>query len=135
MNPAQVIEEPPSRIVIEWCNGRRIITRKRPGEEDDTLGAVEDRGAGLFTAHLYSRETWVGSGTFSSFAFALSAIVDRTPYAREQAYWHQVNERRTAASKEMARDRRRFPHWYNSDGSHIGVNSDGTFRSSYRNTR
>lgn len=34
-----------------------------------------------------------------------------------------------------ARDRRENPQWYNDDGSHIGINSHGSFRSSYRNTR
>jgi len=131
----EVILEEASKLVITWWNGRRQVIRKQPGHADDLLGEIDERKHDLFVAILYSRFIWVGEVECKSFQQALAALVNRTPYSREQAYWHESNRQRAASCAEMDRDRRRNPHWYNADGSHIGINSDGTYRNSYKNGR
>jgi hypothetical protein len=136
-----LIEDNPRRLEIRPVAGayaglQLLVIRKQSAQDDDWLGRIDCFSNGTYVAKVEFK----GNPTdwhreFKSEDEAIQWLASLAPDERERAYYRYRREQNRISNERAARDRRERPQWYNDDGSHIGINSDGSFRSSYRNTR
>lgn len=86
--PEQRIEETCS-VVVENVYGRHVVTRKRPGEEDDQLGTIEAQSNGTYKVIVQFRGTWVDEFEANDFDYAVSNLSKRTTDQRERAWYYE----------------------------------------------
>lgn len=118
-------------VQIERTHYGTFVRRCVPGKDPDKLGSLTRHGS-LITAHLSFGGFSLRSAEFADEQKAIDWLASHTESERERLYEIEDRAASDARRARADQDRRERPWWYNDDGSHIGIRSDGSFRGSRR---